>query len=121
MSLSGIMKHFLQSVMLQSSCALKSVTKELISLKTNPPEGIQLLLKEDNILDIEALIHGPPSTPYCKGIFKVSLSLPPDFPNQPPRFLLMTLEAILRRKFSIPMYLHLERSAYILHYSRFQL
>jgi ubiquitin-protein ligase len=44
--------------MLQSS-SMKAVTKELISLRANPIEDIQIILKDDNIVDIEAIIHGP--------------------------------------------------------------
>jgi ubiquitin-protein ligase len=38
---------------------MKAVTKELISLRANPIEDIQIILKDDNIVDIEAIIHGP--------------------------------------------------------------
>ncbi|KAJ1511820.1 tRNA methyltransferase 2 [Coelomomyces lativittatus] len=54
---------------LPSPHIIKRIVKDLNELKTNPPEGIQLLLNEENITDIQAWILG---------------SDLPDFPMLPP-------------------------------------
>ena len=48
-------------------------------------EGINLLLNEDDLTDIQAVIDGPPSTPYHGGQFKVKLALSKDFPASAPK------------------------------------
>ncbi|KAI8905842.1 ubiquitin-conjugating enzyme E2 S [Gorgonomyces haynaldii] len=54
-------------------------------LRQSPPEGIQVVFNEDNVLDIQAVLHGPMGTPYEKGQFRIRLVLGSDFPQQPPK------------------------------------
>jgi ubiquitin-conjugating enzyme E2 S len=47
-----------------SSKTLRRINKELNSLRTQPPEGIRIIVNEDDITDLKAWIHGPSETPY---------------------------------------------------------
>lgn len=64
---------------------IRQVSKELTELASNPPEGIKILLNEDDITDIQALLEGPAGTPYAGGMFRVKLVLGKDFPSGPPK------------------------------------
>jgi ubiquitin-conjugating enzyme E2 S len=47
-----------------SSKSLRRINKELNALRAQPPEGIRILINEDDITDLKAWIHGPAETPY---------------------------------------------------------
>ncbi|TPX48257.1 hypothetical protein SeMB42_g00690 [Synchytrium endobioticum] len=64
---------------------IKRVTKELQSLNAQPPAGIKVLLNEGNMMDIQALIHGPEGTPFEGGVFKIKFVIGSDFPSSPPK------------------------------------
>jgi len=66
------------------------VTRELTELEKNPPEDIKLLLNEEDITDIQAIITGPEQTPYAGGQFRVKLKLGNDFPQSPPQGFFLT-------------------------------
>ena len=38
---------------------IRQVTKELIDLQKNPPEGIKVFMSEEDVTDIQASIEGP--------------------------------------------------------------
>lgn len=38
---------------------IRQVTKELIDLQKNPPEGIKVIMNEKDVTDIQATIEGP--------------------------------------------------------------
>jgi len=38
---------------------IRQVTKELIDLQKNPPEGIKVIMNEEDVTDIQAIIEGP--------------------------------------------------------------
>ncbi|CAG9585001.1 unnamed protein product [Danaus chrysippus] len=69
---------------------LRGVTKELRRLAANPPAGIKLVLRDDDITDVVALIDGPADTPYAGGVFRVRLCLGREFPAAPPRAVFLT-------------------------------
>ncbi|CAG0893004.1 unnamed protein product [Darwinula stevensoni] len=69
---------------------LRQVAKEIGELVKNPPEGIRPLPSEQDITDIQALITGPPGTPYAGGVFRVRLILGKDFPQAPPKGFFVT-------------------------------
>ncbi|XP_046965322.1 ubiquitin-conjugating enzyme E2 S [Vanessa cardui] len=69
---------------------LRGVTRELRRLAANPPSGIKLVLRDDNITDVVALIDGPADTPYAGGVFRVRLALGREFPTAPPRAYFLT-------------------------------
>ncbi|KAJ1961058.1 ubiquitin-conjugating enzyme E2 S, partial [Dimargaris xerosporica] len=68
-----------------ASTVVRRVVKEMQSLVQSPPEGIRVLVNEENLADITAWIAGPAGTPYANGYFKVKMSLGSDFPNLPPQ------------------------------------
>ncbi|KAK9503667.1 hypothetical protein O3M35_010180 [Rhynocoris fuscipes] len=69
---------------------IRQVTRELHELTSEPPEGIKVLLNDENVADIQALIEGPAGTPYAGGVFKIRLCLGKDFPQGPPKAFFLT-------------------------------
>lgn len=64
---------------------LKILWNQQNNLKTKHPEGVKIIINDENPVDINAEITGPQDTPYKDGIFKISLLIPNDFPNSPPK------------------------------------
>ncbi|KAJ2043166.1 ubiquitin conjugating enzyme Ubc7/UbcP3, partial [Coemansia sp. S2] len=50
-------------------------------------------ISEDNFFEWEAVINGPPETPFEGGVFTANLSFPRDYPLNPPTM-----------KFTCPMF-----------------
>ncbi|OAV93241.1 hypothetical protein PTTG_05577 [Puccinia triticina 1-1 BBBD Race 1] len=73
-----------------SSKTLRRINKEVNSLRTQPPEGIRVLINEDDITDLKAWIHGPAETPYHNGYFKISIRFGPEYPSAPPNCIFAT-------------------------------
>ncbi|KAF9111548.1 hypothetical protein BGX27_004770 [Mortierella sp. AM989] len=73
-----------------SPTALRKLTRELYTLKNDPPEGVRLVLNEDSMTDIQAWIQGPEGTPYEGGCFRLKIQLSTDFPNTPPKCFFIT-------------------------------
>ncbi|PLW38877.1 hypothetical protein PCANC_11181 [Puccinia coronata f. sp. avenae] len=73
-----------------SSKTLRRINKELNSLRTQPPEGIRIVVNEDDITDLKAWIHGPSETPYHNGYFKISIRFGPEYPSAPPNCIFAT-------------------------------
>ncbi|ESN93311.1 hypothetical protein HELRODRAFT_181061 [Helobdella robusta] len=69
---------------------IRLVTKELLDLQKNPPEGIRVTLNESDVTDIHAVIEGPEETPYEGGSFEVKLILNRNFPQEPPKGFFLT-------------------------------
>ncbi|PKA65796.1 Ubiquitin-conjugating enzyme E2 22 [Apostasia shenzhenica] len=69
---------------------IKQLSKELKNLNDSPPEGINVVVNDDDFSAIFADIEGPVGTPYENGIFRMKLILSPDFPQSPPRGYFMT-------------------------------
>ena len=83
------------------------ILSEIRDLVKNPAEGIEYFDPDDqencellssigfstsyrpSISEIHAIIKGPEETPYSSGKFLVKLILSEDFPNTPPRGLLI--------------------------------
>ncbi|KAI9141096.1 ubiquitin-conjugating enzyme [Paraphysoderma sedebokerense] len=67
------------------STALKRLMTEYKELTVNAPEGITAgPISEDSFFEWEALIAGPPGTPYENGMFSAVLKFPADYPLSPP-------------------------------------
>ncbi|PVU87593.1 hypothetical protein BB561_006269 [Smittium simulii] len=65
--------------------ALRRLMTEYKELSINPPEGIVAgPISEDNFFEWEALIMGPPDTPFEGGILPATLIFPKDYPLNPP-------------------------------------
>merc|ERR1712142_1237435 len=60
------------------------------SLAQEKMEGIVVCINEDDMTDIQAVIDGPPGTPYQGGQFRVKLVLSKDFPAAPPKGFFLT-------------------------------
>lgn len=57
----------------------------LLELTRNPPDGITAgPISDENMLLWEALISGPPETPFEGGLFPAILTFPNDYPLSPP-------------------------------------
>merc|ERR1719228_158516 len=69
---------------------IKVVARQVQTLAQEKLEGINLLLNEDDMTDIQAVIEGPPGTPYQGGQFKVKLALSKDYPASPPKGYFLT-------------------------------
>ncbi|CRL02333.1 CLUMA_CG015350, isoform A [Clunio marinus] len=69
---------------------IRQVSKEVKTLTTEQLEGIQIMVNESNLTDIQAVIEGPAGTPYAGGQFRVQLTLPKDFPANPPKAYFLT-------------------------------
>lgn len=69
----------------------KRVVRELVDLTASKPcDGITVHFSEENVCDVLADIEGPVGTPYDGGVFRVRLSLSPDYPNSPPKGYFLT-------------------------------
>ncbi|XP_020589811.1 ubiquitin-conjugating enzyme E2 22 [Phalaenopsis equestris] len=64
---------------------IKQLSKELKNLNDSPPEGITVVVNDDDFSTIFADIKGPAGTPYENGIFRMKLLLSNDFPQSPPK------------------------------------
>ncbi|KAL5722922.1 E2 ubiquitin-conjugating enzyme [Ranunculus cassubicifolius] len=69
---------------------ITQLAKELKNLDETPPEGIKVVVNEDDLSTIFADIEGPSGTPYENGVFRMKLSLSKDFPNSPPKGYFLT-------------------------------
>jgi len=69
---------------------LRELAREIKSLDTEPPEGIRIIINEDNFANVQAEIDGPAGTPYEGGVFRMKLVLSSDFPQVPPKGYFLT-------------------------------
>ncbi|KAK4861868.1 hypothetical protein LT330_003903 [Penicillium expansum] len=64
-------------------CSLRLV-RELRQVERSEQLAFTVRYEESNIRDIQALIIGPPGTPYELGFYEFSIKIPPDYPANPP-------------------------------------
>jgi len=64
---------------------IKRLSREIRQLTAEPPEGIKLIVNEEDVADIQAWIQGPDGTPYENGCFRAKIVLGTDFPSGPPK------------------------------------
>lgn len=69
---------------------IKQLAKELKNLDETPPEGIKVVVNDDDFSTIYADIDGPAGTPYENGVFRMKLLLSRDFPHSPPKGYFLT-------------------------------
>ncbi|KAK1615387.1 hypothetical protein QYE76_020904 [Lolium multiflorum] len=69
---------------------IRQLAKELKNLDQSPPEGIRVIVNDDDFTSISADIEGPGGTPYENGIFRMKLVLSCDFPQTPPKGFFVT-------------------------------
>ncbi|KAI0798187.1 ubiquitin-conjugating enzyme/RWD-like protein [Abortiporus biennis] len=68
-----------------SPAVLRRLMRELSELQNSPPEGIRVVVNEDNMLDVTGIIEGPEGTPYAGGYFRVKFKFTEEFPAAPPK------------------------------------
>jgi hypothetical protein len=69
---------------------IRHLTREIHSLRSEPMEGIAVLIDDKDLTNVEAVIDGPAETPYFGGKFKVRLVIGQDFPSVPPKGFFLT-------------------------------
>lgn len=66
------------------------ISKQVLRLQAQPPEGVVPLIDEDDPTNVQADIKGPDSTPYHGGTFRCRLEFASDFPQTPPKGYFLT-------------------------------
>jgi len=66
------------------------MVKELERLEFDPPHGISVWAKGDSTCELEAVITGPEDSPYAKGSFRVTITIPDRYPFEPPKVRFVT-------------------------------
>jgi len=69
---------------------IRHLTREIHSLRSEPMEGITVIIDDKDLTNVEAVIDGPAETPYYGGKFKVRLIIGQDFPSVPPKGFFLT-------------------------------
>jgi len=68
----------------------RRILKETQQLVKDPPPGICAAPDAENGRYFQVVIQGPASSPYEKGIFRLELFLPQDYPMGPPKVRFLT-------------------------------
>jgi ubiquitin-conjugating enzyme E2 N len=68
----------------------KRIQKETERMLKNPIAGISATPHKDNLRYFDVVIAGPKDSAYDKGIFKLELFLPDDYPMVPPKVRFLT-------------------------------
>ncbi|XP_010552897.1 PREDICTED: ubiquitin-conjugating enzyme E2 22-like [Tarenaya hassleriana] len=69
---------------------VKQLARELKNLDESPPDGIKVVVNDEDFSTIYADIEGPAGTPYENGVFRMKLALSYDFPHSPPKGYFLT-------------------------------
>ncbi|WWC96257.1 hypothetical protein V866_003124 [Kwoniella sp. B9012] len=70
--------------------ALRLLSRETITLRSDPPEGVRIVVDEDDLTNMEGWVQGPGGTPYEGGYFRIRFSFGPEYPNLPPKCTMIT-------------------------------
>ncbi|KAJ1513067.1 hypothetical protein HMI55_005926, partial [Coelomomyces lativittatus] len=60
------------------------IMRELRQVESDPDHQFYLSYDEADVTSMDALILGPPCTPYAFGMFNFKFSFPPSYPSSPP-------------------------------------
>lgn len=64
---------------------VKRIAKELEECRQDTQSGVNLeLVNESDLTHLTGYFQGPPGTPYEKGVFKVDIVIPNEYPFKPP-------------------------------------
>lgn len=80
--------------------ALRLLSREIVTLRSEPPEGVRIVVDEEDLSAMEGWVQGPgqcriptpgaddaAGTPYEGGYWRVRFSIGPEYPNLPPKCL----------------------------------
>jgi len=74
--------------------AIKRLRSELMDILVNSPiPNIYVAPKEDDVMNIDALIVGPTETPYEGGFYHFNMQFPNEYPFAPPKVKLVTTDS----------------------------
>ncbi|CAH8465982.1 unnamed protein product [Schistosoma margrebowiei] len=59
--------------------------KEWRDFTAEPVEGIQLMLNEQDMTEVQVVLDGPVGTPYDGGKFRLKMLIPMQYPIEPPK------------------------------------
>lgn len=72
---------------------IKRITSDIKEIIQSKNRYIFVVPDEEDITHVQALIVGPPDTPYAHGFFHFDLIFPHDYPWQPPKVQLITTDS----------------------------
>ncbi|KAF8586791.1 ubiquitin-conjugating enzyme [Ramaria rubella] len=67
-----------------------SLPKETERLMADPAPGISAVPHDDNLRYFDVAITGPEGSPFERGVFKLELFLPEEYPMSPPKVRFLT-------------------------------
>ncbi|ODN81819.1 hypothetical protein L202_02184 [Cryptococcus amylolentus CBS 6039] len=70
--------------------ALRLLSRQIVAHRNSPPEGVRLVVDEENLTNMEGWVQGPSGTPYEGGYYKIRFTFGPEFPNLPPKCTMIT-------------------------------
>ncbi|KPM09728.1 ubiquitin-conjugating enzyme E2-like protein [Sarcoptes scabiei] len=62
----------------------RRLMRDFRRIQDDPPPGISAAPMENDIMHWNAVIFGPPDTPYEDGTFHLKLTFSEEYPNKPP-------------------------------------
>ncbi|GFZ45056.1 hypothetical protein JCM24511_02782 [Saitozyma sp. JCM 24511] len=70
--------------------ALRLLSRELVTLRSDPPEGVRVVVDEEDLTNMEGWVQGPAGTPYEGGYYRIRFNFGPEYPNVPPKCTMLT-------------------------------
>jgi len=66
------------------------IKKELTELSRDTKSGVQVVVKTEDMHELEGTISGPEGTPYEGGTYRVAIAIPRGYPFEPPKMKFLT-------------------------------